>query len=206
MAYVLRGKPIDDDAPADGDVLVYDSTTKTWLLEGDVITEINKIDSSAVSGLAGTADSLAYKVHEIESHFHSPEQWFGKAAGDSYLDRDSLTPWRITAGNSEAYGTLVRISDGTEIESGSTSKKFDFHRIIIAASSANAAYKVEVYSPTTADLLTEFIYQGQATLRTAPIELMADRVPCNSSIWLRCKCATNAATLDFKIGVHTYVG
>lgn len=39
-----------------------------------------KIDNRAVDGLLGVNNSLAYKVHEIEKHFHNQEKWCGVAA------------------------------------------------------------------------------------------------------------------------------
>jgi len=40
---------------------------------------VDVIDDAAVKGLLGTNNSLAYKVHEIEKHFHNWERWFGVA-------------------------------------------------------------------------------------------------------------------------------
>ena len=38
-----------------------------------------KLDEQATSGLLGTVDSLAYRIHEIERHLHSAGSWFGAA-------------------------------------------------------------------------------------------------------------------------------
>ncbi len=40
-----------------------------------------KVDQAATNGLAGVSNSLAYRVHEIEKHFHSPGYWWGALAG-----------------------------------------------------------------------------------------------------------------------------
>ena len=45
-----------------------------------IASDANKIDDEAVSGLLGTYDSLAYRVHEIERHLHSAGSWFGQAS------------------------------------------------------------------------------------------------------------------------------
>ena len=37
--------------------------------------ETDKIDQAVTDGLAGTSNSLAYRVHEIEKHFHGREFW-----------------------------------------------------------------------------------------------------------------------------------
>jgi len=42
----------------------------------DVIdAETDKIDSAATLGLEGTSNSLAYRVMELERHFHNVERW-----------------------------------------------------------------------------------------------------------------------------------
>ena len=42
---------------------------------------LEKIDNLAVDGLNGVNNSLAYKVHEIEKHFHNVEYWVGDGGG-----------------------------------------------------------------------------------------------------------------------------
>jgi hypothetical protein len=173
---------------------------------------LGKIDSLATDGLAGTEDSLAYRVHEIERHLHNNEEWYGKDSGDTYLNRDSITPWQLTAGTGEAYGTEVQISDGTEIEGGDSSKKFDIHRLFIQSTSVNDQnYKVQVWAGTgtfaQSTLLSEVPFRIAANqTESQPIALITRRVPCDCKIWLRCKCATNGATIDLLIGLHTYSG
>ena len=39
-----------------------------------------KIDNLAADGLLGVEDSLAYKIAEVEKHFHNWERWIGLAA------------------------------------------------------------------------------------------------------------------------------
>lgn len=171
---------------------------------------VRKIDSNAVLGLSGVANSLAYKVHEIEKHFHNSEQFFGKDGGDNYLNRDSITPWQITSGAGEAYGAELQISDGTEIEGGSATKKFDFHRLFITGvGEIDDTYKIQIWYGTglfgAATLLTETLFRASsATFESVPIDIMSPRIACNNKIWLCCKCTSDAETIDFLIGVHTY--
>ena len=56
---------------------------------------IQKIDNQATLGLLGTNNSLAYRVHEIEKHFHSPERWLGILGAQTATDwaDDTLTPF-----------------------------------------------------------------------------------------------------------------
>ena len=39
--------------------------------------EIAKIDNLSTDGLGGINNSLAYRIHEIENHLHSPERRLG---------------------------------------------------------------------------------------------------------------------------------
>ena len=182
------------------------------VIENGLEIGVAKIDNQLCNGLAGTHNSLCYRVHEIEKHFHNSETWWGKDGGDNYLNRDSITPWRLTAGTGEAYGTEVQLSNGDEIQGGDTDQRFDLHELLVTQSSANdQTYKVEFWVGTStfgaAELLTEVVYRagGNAT-ESQPIVIMAPRKPCNYKIWARLKCTLNSATMDIMIGVHTYSG
>ena len=174
--------------------------------------ETNKIDSAAVDGLLGTNNSLAYKVHEIEKHFHNNSQWFGKSAVDDLLDRDSVTPWELTAGESQAYGTEVQLSDGTEIESGSATKKFDLHEVLVVSNDAGNAvttFKIEFWYGTglfaAATLLTEAVTTFYSVSDNHGVIItICPRIACNNKLWARVKCSVNSKTLGFLIGLHTY--
>ncbi len=68
---------------------------------------VNKIDNQAVDGLSGVSNSMAYKVHEIEKHFHNHERWFGKLGSQTataWADEDSLVMYRAISGNNEING------------------------------------------------------------------------------------------------------
>ena len=68
---------------------------------------VNKIDAVATSGLAGVSNSLAYRVHEIEKHFHNYERWFGKSA-----DQSGVNPW-ATSLSTAAMRTAFRAISGS---------------------------------------------------------------------------------------------
>jgi hypothetical protein len=112
-----------------------------------------KLDAAAVDGLAGTADSLAYKVHEIERHFHNSEQVYGKASDT--MAADTPVKFTVTGGNN-AWGTEVLLTDGTVIESGSSTKKFDLNTMYIT--DVDAANKISVL---------EFLYASLAAAVTS---------------------------------------
>jgi len=105
-------------------------------------TNSPKIDEVAVLGLAGTENSLAYKVHEIERHFHNSELAFGNAGNT--MTADTPVAFTVVGGNN-AWGTEILLTDGTVIESGSATKKFDLNTLYITAvSAANKISIVEI--------------------------------------------------------------
>lgn len=172
-----------------------------------------KIDEAAVDGLSGVVNSLAYKVHEIEKHIHNSAQWFGKDTGDSLLNRDSVTPWDLTAGVSQAYGTEVQLSDGTEIEGGSATMKFDLHEVLVVENDAGNAittFKIQFWYGTglfaAATLLTECVATFfQNSDNHGVITMVCPRIACNNKLWARIKCSVNSKTISILIGGHTYV-
>lgn len=181
-------------------------------VEAAVTVATLKIDGAAVSGLSGVADSLAYKVHEIEKHIHNSDQWFGKDSEDDLLNRNSLTPWVLVAGDSQAYGSEIQLSDGTEVESGSTTKKFDLHEVLIVANDAiNAVttFKIQFWYGTglfaAATLLTESVASFYAVSDNhGIIQIRAPRITCNNKLWARIACSVNGKSISILIGLHTY--
>jgi hypothetical protein len=119
------------------------------------------IDQEAVNGLAGVANSLAYRVHEIEKHLHNSEQVFGNSGNDMTAD----IPVKFTVvGGDNAWGTELMLTDGTVIESGSSTKKFDLNTLhIVSASAANKISIVEfLYSPINTPVACVFDATGGA--------------------------------------------
>lgn len=117
------------------------------------------MDNLATNGLAGVADSLAYRVHEIEKHLHNSEQVFGNSGNDMTAD----TPVKFTVtGGDNAWGTELMLTDGTVIESGSATKKFDLNEIyIVSVSAANKISIVEfLYSPINTGVACTFDFTG----------------------------------------------
>ena len=121
----------------------------SWLSK----TQTDKIDLTAMSGLAGTVNSLGYEVDEIKNHFHNSEQVFGLTAGT--MARKAVTPIVVTGG-SGAWGTEVLLnSAGTEIESGSSTKKFDLGRILVTnVGTINRHTAMEFYTSTAGTPVT----------------------------------------------------
>ena len=100
------------------------------------------IDGYTTLGLLGTRNSLAYRVHEIEKHLHNSELVYGNSGNDMLLNE----PVKFTViGGDNAWGTELMLCDGTIIESGSSTKKFDLNRFyLVSTSAANKISTVEI--------------------------------------------------------------
>ena len=171
--------------------------------------QTDRIDGLATDGLAGVHNSLAYRVHELEKHFHNTPLVYGDD-GTSNFRADDLTHFTLGAGLSEAWGTAVALHDGTVIEGGSAVKRFDFHRVFVTGVNvADKNYMVEILYGTgavgAAARLTAFYFRvGNVQFETLPITVMSPRIPCNNKLWARCKCELDSKTISLLFEVHTY--
>lgn len=181
-----------------------------------------KIDSLATSGLIGVSNSLAYRVHEIERHFHGRERWRGKKASQTATDwaDDVLTPFRATSGNNDYGGdandeALVLGTADTPAIAGNT--RYDLHRIMMVGASSSTAYKLRIVygTGTMADAITagqysEMVIMSDPSAAQVPhdvFDVMMPRGTCGSTqIWVQAWNATNNATIDFLVGWHEYEG
>ena len=130
-----------------------------------------KIDDQATSGLLGTQNSLSYRVHEIERHFHSGARWFEAAsvpAGETHVaDRigSGGGAFRIDAGNN-TWGTWTQIlgSADTPVKAGRV--YFDPHLVVVEDTERSATYFVQFgrgesgAAALAADTYTEWIYSA----------------------------------------------
>lgn len=183
--------------------------------------EILKIDSAATDGLLGVSNSLAYRVHEIEKHFHNVERWYGKLAVQTATDwaDNTLTPFVAISGNN-TYGTdandEAKVFGTADTPGIAGNVKFDVHRIFISAASVAGLWKLQlIYGTGT---MADAIAAGQFStfmVRTStptatqdvPADVMMPRGTCGATqIWLRAWNATDNATISFFVGVHEYEG
>lgn len=183
---------------------------------------IAKLDDRAVAGLLGTSNSLAYKVHELERHFHGRERWRGKKAVQTATDwaDDTLSPFRAISGNN-AYGSdpndeaLVLGTADTPAIAGNV--RFDLHRLMMVGASSSTAYKLRVVYGTgtmgdavTAGQYSEIMIMSDPAAAQVPhdvFEIMMPRGTCGSTqVWVQAWNATDNATIDFVVGWHEYEG
>lgn len=192
-------------------------------------TEIQKIDKAATLGLAGTANSLAYRVHEIERHFHNYERWYGKTA-----DQSGVNPWALsvsTAGMPTSYqaksGSATYGADANDeaqvwglydtLSVGGVSQtKLDIHQILFRAASTTTLNVIRIVygTGTLADAITADQFSTYPVLLDAAqngsidmvIDIMMPRITIGThKVWIQTKNATDNATIDFLVGIHGYV-
>jgi len=178
--------------------------------------EVRKIDSLATDGLAGVSNSLAYRVHEIEKHFHSIERWYGDDGDSTMSTANQHTAWRLTAdGSANTWGTEVLMgaaNDVLDADMGITVVKFDIHRLSVVESSVNDKnYFIQIWTGTgafgAATLQTEIPYRtGANSAEAQPIDCQMSRVAVAEKVWARSKCETGGGTIDILIGIHAYAG
>lgn len=183
-------------------------------------TDVNKIDAEAVSGLAGVHNSLAYKVHEIEKHFHGFEHWFGLAAAPSATNKadqiltGSLSPLQIDAGNDD-WGTWVQILGSADTPIYTDYAYFDLHKVQINATGTadvmtfmQIGYGASGAAALTDEHVTTIAFKTPTNKSTAvAINFMMGRAPAGSLLWARCLAiGQNTMTVDFYFGIHEYVG
>lgn len=102
----------------------------------------------ATLGLSSTANSLDYRVAEIEKHLHTGMQVYGGTTATTIptLVRNSLVPTYVT-GAAGAWGTQLILHNGTVIEAGDAAKKFDANTCFIrAVGTANRDTVLDFYS------------------------------------------------------------
>ena len=181
-------------------------------------TALTKIDGATTDGLAGTSNSLAYRVHEIEKHFHSSGSWFGLAANPAAETHaasriDSTTgPFQIDAGNDDwGTWTLILGSDDTPARAGQT--KFDPHEMAVVATEGAFTYFIQFARGATgaaglaAGTYTEVVFESDAVGQKAAgvTKVQTGRANAGDKLWARCKAlGENTATIDFYLGIHEY--
>ncbi len=185
----------------------------------DGISDQQKIDSAVTLGLAGTNNSLAYRTHEIERHFHSYERWFETAAvanGEIHV-ADAIGggsgAFQVDANNA-GWGTWVQILGSSDTPAITGDVKFDVHQITVTAAERNEVYFIQIAigasgaAALAAGAYTEFVYEPLvANVSAAPSRIQMRRQDVGDKTWARCMCpGQDTATLDFFFGLHEYEG
>ena len=188
-----------------------------------IFHRINKVDETAVDGLLGGSNSLAYKVHEIEKHFHSREIWFGEhGSRNAEVDcgvRNVMTPFQTDAGNDTWSVTPLCVIGTGDVPISTSYVKLDLHRIVVVDVEAGSdldLHKVQIIwgSGTVASAISNDQYSDVPPfipLRGAAfsvMEVMMPRITIGTDkVWIRHWVdGTDTGTMDFFIGFHEYAG
>ena len=187
-------------------------------------TDVNKIDAEAVDGLLGVSNSMAYKIHEIEKHFHNHEDWFGVAdtpTATHFADEVTvhtlaapIDPFRVTAGN-EVWGSWVQLLGSGDTPARGTNVKFDPHKITVVASGAtDVSTFIQLAWGADGDIALAAGDYTTISYKTAvnkagesATNFMCPRIAVGTLLWARCLAmGENTMTLDFFLGLHEYAG
>ena len=179
------------------------------------------IDGVATLGLAGTVNSLAYRVHEIERHFHSSASWFeaaGTPSATHFADRIGTVggagAFQLDAGNN-TWGSWVQLLGSDDTPARDSQVYFDPHEIVITATERAGTYFIQMArgesgaAALVAGTYTEVVYESDAVGVKAKgiTQIQTGRAPAGSRLWARCMCpGEDTATIDFYLGIHEYQG
>ena len=184
----------------------------------------NKVDNQATNRLLGVEDSLAYRTHELERHFHVSERWYGLAAGApgsrpanaGDLVGPSIEPFVLTSGNNDwgSWLQLLGTGDTPGLYPDGVKVKFDPHRIQVTTANSTATYFIQFTRGSDADAsfllnrYTEIPYTPNTNrIDAGPVNVKSGRANAGSIVWARCMCLNqDAKTIAFYLGIHEYVG
>lgn len=179
--------------------------------------ETDKIDGAAVDGLTGTSNSLAYKVHEIEKHFHNRGRFWGATGAPSETNAIAATvsvPFVAVSGNN-TWGTAIPICGTGDNPVLATDVKFDAHLCLVVDTDHATAYRIRfIYGTGTSAAAisagqwteTMFITATGPFSSGVPVEVIMPRVDVGSKLWAQVWNATNGSNVDFYWGAHGYAG
>jgi len=181
--------------------------------------ETDKIDSAASDGLTGTANSLAYRVMEIERHFHNRERWWGATGAPDETNAIAATvtvPFAATSGNN-TWGTAIPIcGTGDDPTPGDGDTKFDIHRLLITdLDDETDPWRIRIIWGTgtsaaaiIAGQWSEIMVQSNAVPGNRaggqPLDVIMRREDVGIKLWAQSWNNTNSEILSFYWGAHGY--
>jgi len=201
-----------------GNVVQLETDTQDSLDDIDGYTQ--KIDDLATDGLAGVSNSLAYRVHEIEKHVHSPERWWGALAAPdetNAIEANVTRPYVAASGNND-WGAAIPVIGTADQPAVAGSVKFDIHRLLISdLDDDTTPWRLRLIWGTgtsaaaiAAGNWSEIMVQSNSVPGNRaggePADKMMPRVDVGSKVWAQAWNDTDAEEIDFFIGVHGYAG
>jgi len=183
--------------------------------------ELRKIDLVRTNGLLGVNNSLAYRVHEIERHFHNNEYWLGAAAvpaGETNIADEigpSIAAFPLLSGN-DAYGNWVQVLGSADTPIHADSVSLDAHRIMVTTTDSTSPFHVQFITGEAAELATKLAakdYTGFAYISATNngdsgiTEIISRRIDVGTKVWARAICiGLDAKTINIYVAVHEYEG
>jgi hypothetical protein len=176
----------------------------------------NKIEDEATTGLLGVSNSMAYRVHEIERHFHSNERWASKLAvpAGNRVTATGMTPF-IAASGANVYGVAVQIMDTADaVGLFPGAVKYDLHRLFISDLDHTTPYRLRISYGTgtqpdavAAGQYSEVMWRSDnVNADRTPVIVQMRRVDAATKAWVEAWNATNLSEVDFYFGLHFYEG
>lgn len=153
-------------------------------------------------------DYLTKEVLEIEHHLHNVERWTGNGGTE-----DSLTGYTVVSGNG-AFGSEIEILSAAQTPIDAGKRYFDLHKLVPLTLSSGTVYLVRIIWGTgtvaaaeTAKQYTTIVVTSTGTgsnVRGTAIQFLMKRVAAGTTVWAKCKNATNLANVTFLVGLHEY--
>lgn len=186
----------------------------------DISDETEKIDSAATLGLAGTSNSLAYRVHELERHFHNVERWWGALAAPdetNAIEANVTRPF-VAASGADTWGTAIPICGTDDNPVLATDAKFDCHRIMVTdLDDDTTPWRIRIIwgTGTSGDAITAGQWTEAMVMTNAvpgnraggsPVDIIMRRENVGVKIWAQAWNNDNLEELSFFYGCHGYSG
>ena len=180
-----------------------------------LFSEINPgymVDEVARMALA----KIATAIDDLDAHNHASEIWYGSVAAPTTttaIDENVNRPYVALSGNN-TWGPLIHVV-GTEdrpVKPWKTS--YAVHRIVIAAVSNATPFKIRLIygGGTVEEAMAAIQWTETMTVATGignnidgtPSDIRMRVLPVGYAVWAQVWNATNAAQLDFFVGIHGY--
>lgn len=183
----------------------------------DIKAETDKIDNAAVDGLAGVSNSLSYKVHEIEKHFHNRFHYWGATGAPTETNAIAATvtvPFVAVSG-ANTWGVAIPILGTDDIPAEAGDVKVDAQTILVIDTDHATPYRIRIIygNGTSADAIaagqwseTMFITATGPFSSGVPVVIGMPRVTVGWKLWVQVWNNTNGSNVDFYWGCHGYSG
>lgn len=176
----------------------------------------HKIDDLATVGLVGVSNSLAYRAHELKTHFHTRERWWGAVAvpdETNAIEANVDRPFSADSG-ANTWGTAIPILGTADVPTFTTDVFFDAREILIVDTQHASTYRIRLIwgTGTSADAITaeqwteDMFFGNLGAPAGTPVAHRIRRIRTGWKVWAQMWNVNNGSTVDFFWGAHGYVG